>query len=116
MAAGSGGFEHVFESYDHPAGLSLANKACAIFRDEFTGLRPNRKKTIYPTGSPNADGTRKIQCTTYRLKISLCSVEQAIARGRKEARRFVLITNEPGEDAGVISSQDLLRVYQDDTP
>jgi hypothetical protein len=79
-------------------------------------LRPNRRKPVYAIGNPIADGTRKIQCTTYRLKISLCSVEQAIACGRKEAGRFVLIINEPGEAAGGLSSQDLLRAYQDNTP
>jgi transposase len=52
---------------------------------------------IYTAGRPKADGTREIKRTTYRLKISLQPREQAIARGRKEAGCFVLITNEPEE-------------------
>jgi transposase len=71
------------------------------------------EKPIYATGRPKADGTRKVQRTTYRLKISLRAREQAIARARKEAGCFVLITNEPEEAAGGLSSEELLRAYQD---
>ncbi len=71
------------------------------------------EKPIYVTGRPKADGTRKIQRTTYRLKISLQPREEAIARARKEAGCFVLITNEPEESSGGLSSKELLRAYQD---
>jgi len=71
------------------------------------------EKPIYATGRPKADGTRKIQRTTYRLKISLQPREQAIARGLKEAGCFVLITNEPEEAMGELSSKELLSAYQD---
>ena len=71
------------------------------------------EKPVYATGRPKADGTRKIKRTTYRLKISLRPREQAIARARKEAGCFVLITNEPEEAVGGLSSQELLRAYQD---
>lgn len=71
------------------------------------------EKPIYTTGRPKADGTRKIQRTTYRLKISLQPREQAIARARKEAGCFVLVTNEPEEAVGGLSSKELLRAYQD---
>jgi transposase len=71
------------------------------------------EKPIYTTGRPKADGTRKIKCTTYRLKISIQPREQAIARARKEAGCFVLITNEPEEAAGGLGSKELLRAYQD---
>jgi len=71
------------------------------------------EKPIYTTGRPKADGTRKIKRTAYRLKISLQPREQAIARARKEAGCFVLITNEPDEEVGGLSSKELLRAYQD---
>jgi transposase len=71
------------------------------------------EKPIYTTGRPKADGTRKIQRTTYRLEISLQPREQAIARARKEAGCFVLITNEPEEAMGGLGSKELLRAYQD---
>jgi len=71
------------------------------------------EKPIYVTGRPKADGTRRIQRTTYRLKISLKLREQAIARAQKEAGCFVLITNEPEEAAGGLSSKELLTAYQD---
>lgn len=71
------------------------------------------EKPIYTTGRPKADGTRKIQRTTYRLKISLKPREQAIARARKEAGCFVLVTNEPEEAMGGLSSKELLSAYQD---
>jgi transposase len=71
------------------------------------------EKPVYATGRPKADGTRKIKRTTYRLKISLRPREQAIARARKEAGCFVLITNEPEEAVGGLSSKELLRAYQD---
>ena len=68
---------------------------------------------MYATGRPKADGTRKIQRTIYRLKISLQPREQAIARARAEAGCFVLVSNEPEETSGGLSSKDLLRAYQD---
>src|SRR5208283_1829699 len=71
------------------------------------------EKTIYAGGRPKADGTRKIKRSAYRLKISLQPKEQAVARARKEAGCFVLITNEPEESSGGLSSQELLRAYQD---
>jgi transposase len=71
------------------------------------------EKPIYVTGRPKADGTRKIQRTTYRLKISVRPREEAIERARKEAGCFVLITNDPEESSGGLSSKELLRAYQD---
>lgn len=71
------------------------------------------EEPIYATGRPKADGTRKIQRTAYRLKISLKPGEQAIARARKEAGCFVLVSNEPEETSGGLSSKKLLRAYQD---
>jgi transposase len=68
---------------------------------------------MYATGRPKADGTRKIQRTIYRLKISLQPREQAIARARAEAGCFVLVSNEPEETSGGLSSKELLRAYQD---
>jgi len=72
-----------------------------------------KEKPMYATGRPKADGTRKVQRTTYRLKISLRPRGQAIARARKEAGCFVLITNEPDEAVGGLNSKELLRAYQD---
>ena len=71
------------------------------------------EKPVYATGRPRADGTRKIKRMTYRLKISIRPREKAIARARKEAGCFVLITNEPEEAVGGLSSKELLRAYQD---
>jgi transposase len=71
------------------------------------------EKPVYATGRPKADGTRKIQRITYRLKVSLRPREQAIARARKEAGCFVLITNEPEESSGGLNSKELLRAYHD---
>jgi len=71
------------------------------------------EKPMYAAGRPKADGTRKIQRTTYRLKISLKPREQAVARARKGAGCFVLITNELEEAMGGLGSKELLRAYQD---
>jgi len=71
------------------------------------------EKPIYTTGRPKADGSRKIKRTAYRLKVSLRPREQTIARARKEAGCFVLITNEPEAAVGGLSSKELLRAYQD---
>jgi len=68
---------------------------------------------IYSAGRPKADGTRTVNRTTYRLKISLQPKEQAIARARNEAGCFVLITNEPDGAAGGLSSKELLSAYHD---
>ena len=70
--------------------------SCRLPRGRFRELVGQvEEKPIYVTGRPKADGTRKIHRTTYRLKISLRPREQAVARARKEAGCFVLITNEP---------------------
>lgn len=71
------------------------------------------EEPIYTTGRPKANGERKIKRTAYRLKISLKPREQAIARARAEAGCFVLVTNEPEESSGGLSSKELLRAYQD---
>jgi len=71
------------------------------------------EKPVYAIGRPKADGMRKIQRMTYRLKVSLRPMEQSIARARKEAGCFVLITNEPEESSGGLSSKELLRAYHD---
>jgi transposase len=71
------------------------------------------EKPIYTTGRPKADGARTVKRTTYRLKISLKPREEAIARARKEAGCFVLITNEPEEAVEGLGSKELLRAYQD---
>jgi len=71
------------------------------------------QEPVYAVGRPKADGTRKIKCTIYRLKLTIVPREKAIARARKEAGCFVLITNEPDEAAGGMSSKDLLIAYQD---
>jgi len=71
------------------------------------------EKPVYATGRPKADGTRTIKRTTYRLTISLKPREQAVARARKQAGCFVLVSNEPEEAAGGLSSKELLRAYQD---
>jgi hypothetical protein len=62
------------------------------------------EKPIYVTGRPKADGTRRIKRITYRLKISVRPREEAIERARKEAGCFVLITNDPEESSGGLSS------------
>ncbi len=71
------------------------------------------EEPICATGRPKADGTRKIKRTSYRLKISIKPREEAIARARKEAGCFVLVTNEPEEAVGGLGSQELLRAYHD---
>jgi len=71
------------------------------------------EEPIYTTGRPKANGKRKIKRTAYRLKISLKPREQAIARARAEAGCFVLVSNEPEESSGGLSSKELLRAYQD---
>jgi transposase len=71
------------------------------------------EEPVYGTGRPKADGTRKIKRTAYRLRLSLQPREKAIARARLEAGCFVLITNEPEEAMGGLSSKELLRAYHD---
>jgi transposase len=71
------------------------------------------ERPVYAVGRPKADGTRKIQRMTYRLKLTVVPREQAVERARKEAGCFVLITNEPDQSAGGLSSKELLKAYQD---
>jgi len=68
---------------------------------------------VYARGRPKADGTRKINRMRYRLNLTMRPREHAMERARKEAGCFVLISNEPEEAAGGVSSEELLRAYQD---
>jgi len=71
------------------------------------------EQPIYNRGRPRADGTRKINRIRYRLNLTIRPREHAIECVRKEAGCFVLISNEPEEAAGGVSSRELLRAYQD---
>ena len=68
---------------------------------------------VYASGRPRADGTRKIKRVIYRLKLTIVPREKAIDRARKEAGCFVLLSNEPEEAMGGMSSKELLSAYQD---
>ncbi|MBM3302982.1 MAG: transposase, partial [Deltaproteobacteria bacterium] len=71
------------------------------------------EEPVYERGRPKANGSRKVKRTRYRLNLSIKPRELAIERARKEAGCFVLITNEPEEAQGGLSSKELLRAYQD---
>jgi transposase len=71
------------------------------------------EEPVYERGRPKADGSKKVKRTRYKLNLTIKPREQAIERARKEAGCFVLITNEPEEAAGGLSSKELLRAYQD---
>jgi transposase len=71
------------------------------------------EEVVYERGRPRADGSKKVKRTRYRLNLTIKPRQQAIERARKEAGCFVLITNEPEEAAGGLSSKELLRAYQD---
>jgi transposase len=71
------------------------------------------EKPVYAPGRPKADGEQRIKRMTFRLSISLRPGEQAVARARKRAGCFVLITNEPEHAHGGLASKELLRAYQD---
>jgi transposase len=71
------------------------------------------EEPVYAPGRPRADRTRKVKRVIYRLKLTIVPREKAIARARKEAGCFVLISNEPEEAAGGISSKELLRTYHE---
>jgi transposase len=70
-------------------------------------------RPVYASGRPRGDGTRKVKRMVYQLRIAVRPREEAIARARKEAGCFVLVSNEPEEAMGGLSSADLLRSYQD---
>jgi transposase len=67
----------------------------------------------YAKGRPKADGTRRIKAVRYRVRLREQEDEHALAVARKEAGCFVLITNEPSESFGGVSSAELLRTYKD---
>ena len=83
-------------------------------RGRFYEIRGDvEEQPVYARGRPRADGTRKVKRVIYRLKLTIEPRDKAIARARKEAGCFVLITNEPEEAMGGMSSKELLRAYQD---
>lgn len=71
------------------------------------------EEPVYARGRPRADGTRKVKRVIYRLKLTIVPREKTIDRARKEAGCFVLVTNEPEEASGGISSKELLRIYHE---
>jgi transposase len=72
-----------------------------------------REVPVYAKGRPKADGSRKIVGKTYRLFLEVELREDDLERAHKEAGCFVLITNEPFESQGGMSSLELLRLYKD---
>jgi len=72
-----------------------------------------REVPRYARGRPKADGSRRIVGSTYRLHLQVELREEDLERARKEAGCFVLITNEPFEGDGGMSSLELLRLYKD---
>jgi transposase len=72
-----------------------------------------RAEPVYAKGRPKADGSRTIVGQKYRLHLSVELVEEKLARARKEAGCFVLITNEPFEVDGGMGSAELLRLYKE---
>lgn len=71
------------------------------------------QEPVHGRGRPKADGTRAVKRIRYRLKLTIKPRERAIERARKEAGCFVLISNEPEQAAGGMSSKDLLIAYKD---
>jgi transposase len=72
-----------------------------------------REVPVYAKGRPKADGSRKIVGKTYRFFLEVGLREDDLERAYKEAGCFVLITNEPFESEGGMSSLELLRLYKD---
>jgi len=71
------------------------------------------QEPVYARGRPKASGSKNLKRTRYRLNLTIRPREQAIARARKQAGCFVLISNEPEEAAGGLSSKELLMAYKD---
>lgn len=72
-----------------------------------------REVPVYAKGRPKADGSRKIVGKTYRFFLEVELRKDDLERAHKEAGCFVLITNEPFESEGGMSSLGLLRLYKD---
>lgn len=72
-----------------------------------------RELPVYAKGRPKADGSRKIVGRTYRFFVEVELREHDLERVHKEAGCFVLISNEPFESEGGMSSLELLRLYKD---
>jgi transposase len=71
------------------------------------------QEPVYARGRPKADGTRTPMRTRYRLKLTIKPRQRAIDRAHQESGCFVLLSNEPEEAAGGLTSKELLRAYQD---
>jgi len=72
-----------------------------------------REVPVYAKGRPKADGSRKIVGKTYRFFLDVELRKEDLERAHEEAGCFVLITNEPFESEGGMSSLELLRLYKD---
>ena len=72
-----------------------------------------REVPRYARGRAKADGTRRIVAVTYQFDLRVVLRQEDLDRARKEAGCFVLITNEPFEEDGGMSSFELLRLYKE---
>ena len=72
-----------------------------------------REVPVYSKGRPKADGSRQVVGKTYRFFLEVELREKELERAHKEAGCFALITNEPFESEGGMSSLELLRLYKD---
>lgn len=71
------------------------------------------QEAVYARGRPKASGSKNLKRTRLRLKLTIKPREQSIARARKQVGCFVLLSNEPEEAAGGLSSKELLMAYKD---
>ena len=92
----------------------MPRQRCHGFPEDVSEIEGEvEEEPVYARGRPKADGARKVKRVIYRLKLTIVPREKAIDRARKEAGCFVLITNEPEEAMGGMSSKELLRASQD---
>ena len=72
-----------------------------------------REVPRYERGRAKADGTRRVVGVTYQFDLHVVLRQEDLDRARQEAGCFVLMTNEPFEEDGGMSSFELLRLYKE---
>src|SRR5437870_5291533 len=101
------------EYFCHADSDAAAAKLCAVHTAYHRVDVTVEERPVYGRGRPSTQKPRPIKAMRYRLKTSISTQTEPIARMEEEAGCFVLLTNVPTAGDLAHSARDILTVYKD---
>src|SRR2546426_5923014 len=100
------------EYFCHADSDAAAAKLCAVHTAYHRVDVTVEERPVYGRGRPSTQKPRPIKAMRYRLKTSISTQTEPIARMEEEAGCFVLLTNVPTAGDLAHSARDILTVYK----